>query len=477
MQPSPQAAGSTGTTRGPAATLADAALADAAPSVFWLDRPDRPAPRPRLEAPTSADLVVVGGGYTGLWTALLAKEADPGRDVVVVEAGRIGWAASGRNGGFCSASLTHGEANGRERWPAEYEQLHRLGLANLDAIQDTVQRHGIECDFQRTGELTVATAPHQVQWLKEDLGGGTFLDRDAMRAELDSPTYLAGVHTPDETAMVDPARLAWGLAAAAESLGVRIVERTKATGLDRDGAGMRLTTDRGHDLRAARVALGTNAFPSLLRRTRLHTVPVYDYVLMTEPLSAEQLDSIGWGSRAGVGDMANQFHYYRLTDDNRILWGGYDAIYHLGRRVRPTKDQRPETFHRLATHFFETFPQLAGLRFSHRWGGAMDTCTRFCAFYGSAHDGRVAYALGYTGLGVGASRFGAAVTLDLLDGADTERTSLQMVREKPLPFPPEPFAYAGIQLTRWALARADENDGRRNAWLRTLDRLGLGFDS
>ena len=467
------AGGSVGTLGGPAAR----ALADAVPSVFWLDRPDRPAPRPAVAADDSADLVVVGGGYTGLWTALLAKEANPRRDVLLVEAGRIGWAASGRNGGFCSASLTHGEANGRERWPAEYEQLHQLGLANLDAISDTVLRHGIDCDFQRTGELTVATAPHQVDWLREDLGAGTFLDRDAMRAELDSPTYLAGVHTPDETAMVDPARLAWGLAAAAQSLGVRIVERTKVTGLERDGAGMRLRTERGHDLRAARVALGTNAFPSLLRRTRLHTVPVYDYVLMTEPLSADQLASIGWKSRAGVGDMANQFHYYRLTEDNRILWGGYDAIYHLGRQVRPTKDQRPQTFERLATHFFQTFPQLEGLRFSHRWGGAIDTCTRFCAFYGSAHDGRVAYALGYTGLGVGASRFGAAVTLDLLDGADTERTRLQMVREKPLPFPPEPFAYAGIQLTRWALARADENDGRRNAWLRTLDRLGLGFDS
>ncbi len=467
------AGGSAGTLSGPAAH----ALADTAPSVFWLDRPDRPATRPSLDADASADLVVVGGGYTGLWTALLAKEANPRRDVLLVEAARIGWAASGRNGGFCSASLTHGEANGRERWPAEYEQLHRLGLANLDAIQDTVQRHGIDCDFRRTGELTVATAPHQVDWLREDLGSGTFLDRDAIRAELDSPTYLAGVHTPDETAMVDPARLAWGLAAAAESLGVRIVERTKVTGLERDGAGVRVRTDRGHDLRAARVALGTNAFPSLLRRIRLHTVPVYDYVLMTEPLTDAQLASIGWASRAGVGDMANQFHYYRLTDDHRILWGGYDAIYHLGRQVRPTKDQRPQTFERLATHFFETFPQLEGLRFSHRWGGAIDTCTRFCAFYGSAHDGRVAYALGYTGLGVGASRFGAAVTLDLLDGADTERTRLQMVREKPLPFPPEPFAYAGIQLTRWALARADENDGRRNAWLRTLDRLGLGFDS
>ncbi|WP_406833016.1 FAD-binding oxidoreductase [Pedococcus sp. KACC 23699] len=470
---SPLTGGSAGTLSGPAAH----ALADAAPSVFWLDRADRPAPRTSLDADATADLVVVGGGYTGLWTALLAKEANPGRDVVLLEAGRIGWAASGRNGGFCSASLTHGESNGRERWPAEYEQLHQLGLANLDAIQATVQRHDIGCDFQRTGELTVATAPHQVDWLREDVGTGTFLDRDAMRAELDSPTYLAGVHTPDETAMVDPARLVWGLAEAAESLGVRIVERTKVTGLERDGAGMRVHTERGHDVRAARVALGTNAFPSLLRRTRLHTVPVYDYVLMTEPLSDQQLASIGWHTRAGVGDMANQFHYYRLTDDNRILWGGYDAIYHLGRRVRPTKDQRPQTFERLATHFFETFPQLEGLRFSHRWGGAIDTCTRFCAFYGSAHDGRVAYALGYTGLGVGASRFGAAVTLDLLDGADTERTRLQMVREKPLPFPPEPFAYAGIQLTRWALARADQNDGRRNAWLRTLDHLGLGFDS
>jgi glycine/D-amino acid oxidase-like deaminating enzyme len=206
-------------------------------------------------------------------------------------------------------------------------------------------------------------------------------------------------------------------------------------------------------------------------------VPVYDYALMTEPLSGEQLDSIGWRSRAGVGDSANQFHYYRLTADNRILWGGYDAVYHYGRRVDPRHDQRPETFDTLAGHFFDTFPQLEGLRFTHRWGGAIDTCTRFSAFFGTALGGRVAYALGYTGLGVGATRFGADVMLDLLEGARTERTRLEMVRRRPLPFPPEPLAWAGIQLTRWSLARADENAGRRNAWLRTLDRVGLGFDS
>jgi glycine/D-amino acid oxidase-like deaminating enzyme len=198
---------------------------------------------------------------------------------------------------------------------------------------------------------------------------------------------------------------------------------------------------------------------------------------MSEPLSADQLDSIGWRSRAGVGDCANQFHYYRLTQDNRILWGGYDAVYHYGRHVRTAYDQRRPTFERLATHFFETFPQLEGLRFTHRWGGAIDTCTRFSAFFGTALRGQAAYALGYTGLGVGATRFGARVMLDLLEGRPTELTELEMVRKRPLPFPPEPFAYAGIQLTRWSLARADEREGERNLWLRTLDRLGLGFDS
>jgi glycine/D-amino acid oxidase-like deaminating enzyme len=325
----------------------------------------------------------------------------------------------------------------------------------------------------------VATARHEVEWLREAAaeGGGEFLDRDAVRAELDSPTYLAGLRDPDGTALVDPARLAWGLAEAAESLGVRIAEGTRVTDLSRDGAGVRLVTHTGAVVSAAAAALGTNAFPSLLRRVSLHTVPVYDYALMTEPLSGEQLDSIGWRSRAGVGDSANQFHYYRLTADNRILWGGYDAVYHYGRRVDPRHDQRPETFDTLAGHFFDTFPQLEGLRFTHRWGGAIDTCTRFSAFFGTALGGRVAYALGYTGLGVGATRFGADVMLDLLEGARTERTRLEMVRRRPLPFPPEPLAWAGIQLTRWSLARADENAGRRNAWLRTLDRVGLGFDS
>jgi glycine/D-amino acid oxidase-like deaminating enzyme len=449
-------------------------LADAVPASFWLDRPERPAARDPLTGSCETDLVIVGGGYSGLWTALLAKERRPDRDVLLVEADRIGWAASGRNGGFCAASLTHGTANGRDRFPDEIAQLDRLGERNLDEIETTLSRYGIDCDFHRPGSISVATAAYQVAELRA-LGEG-YLDRDQVRAELDSPTYLAGRYEAG-TALVDPAKLAWGLARAAEQLGVRIVEGTRVSDLAKDGAGLRLATEQGPVIHARQAALGTNAFPSLLRRLRLYTVPVYDYVLMTEPLTAEQLAAIGWARRQGFDDVANQFHYYRLTADNRILWGGYDAIYHFGRRVRPSYDQRPLTFTKLAEHFFETFPQLDGIRFSHRWGGAIDTCTRFFAFFGTAFDDRVAYALGYTGLGVGATRFGANVMLDLLGGEPTELTRLQLVRRRPLPFPPEPAAFIGIQATRAALAAADRNAGRRNLWLRTLDRAGLGFDS
>jgi glycine/D-amino acid oxidase-like deaminating enzyme len=450
----------------------------AEPRPLWLDQPDAPAARSALHGETAADLVVIGGGFTGLWTALLAKELYPERSVVLAEGNRVGWAASGRNGGFCDASLTHGAANGRERFGAEFATLQRLGAENLDAIQIALDRHGIDCEFERTGSITVATEEYQVDGLREAAAddGTAFLDAAAVRAEVNSPSYLAGVWDKQGTAMVHPARLAWGLAAACERLGVRIFEQTPATALAADADGVTVRTRDGA-LRASQVALGTSAFPALVGRLRPYIVPVYDYVLATEPLSAAQRAAIGWRNRQGVSDAGNQFHYYRLTADDRIVWGGYDAIYHFGRGIRAAYDQRPATFATLAANFFTTFPQLDGIGFSHRWGGAIDTCSRFCAFFGTAHRGRVAYALGFTGLGVGASRFGARVMLDLLSGQPTELTELQLVRSKPVPFPPEPLAYLGIQATRWSLARADRHGGRRNLWLRALDAAGLGFDS
>jgi glycine/D-amino acid oxidase-like deaminating enzyme len=460
-----------------------AALTDAAPVPFWLDSPDRPEPAPPLTADTTCDLAVVGGGFTGLWTALLAKQADPSRDVLLLEGRTVAWAASGRNGGFCAASLTHGIGNGMDRFADEMPVLERLGRENLDAIEAAVAEHGIDCGFERTGSQDVATAPHEVEWLREEVEAAVgfghdsvLLDRAQVRAEIDSPTYLGAAWHRDTTAMVDPARLAWGLRTACLRLGVRIAEKTPARSLARAGAGVRLVTPHA-GVRAGQVALASNAFPALLRRARPYVVPVYDYVLVTEPLSPTQLDAIGWRHRQGVGDSGNQFHYYRLTSDNRILWGGYDAVYHFGNAIADELDQRPATFRLLAEHFFNTFPQLADLRFTHSWGGAIDTSTRFFAFQRTAMEGRVAYSLGYTGLGVGASRFGAQMMLDLLAGRETEASRLRAFRTRPVPFPPEPARYLGIQLTRRALAKADRDDGRRGPWLRLLDRLGLGYDS
>ncbi|MEV4917114.1 FAD-dependent oxidoreductase [Streptomyces tirandamycinicus] len=468
----------------PAAMTFASSLSDAQPVPFWLEDPGKPAALPALTGDERTDLLVVGGGYSGLWTALLAKERDPRRDVVLVEGREVGWAASGRNGGFCAASLTHGLANGLARWPDDLARLEELGARNLDAIEAAVARYGIDCDFERTGEIDVATEPYQLDELRAlheeagrlGFGGLELLDRDAVRAEVDSPTFLGGLWDRQGVAMLHPARLAWGLKRACLDLGVRIYENTRALDLSPAGAGMAVRTSYGRVF-ARRIALGTNVFPSLVKRIRPYTVPVYDYALMTEPLSPAQREAIGWRNRQGLGDSANQFHYFRITADDRILWGGYDAVYPYGGKVTAEMDHRPETYLKLAGQFFACFPQLEGLRFTHAWGGAIDTCSRFSAFFGTAHGGKVAYAAGYTGLGVGATRFGGDVMLDLLDGERTERTELAMVRKKPLPFPPEPVAWAGIGLTKWSLARADARGGRRNLWLRTMDRLGLGFDS
>ena len=296
------------------------------------------------------------------------------------------------------------------------------------------------------------------------------------QASVASPAYLGAVFETHTNALVHPGKLAAGLAAPPRSAASRSSRTRRCAASTRPAAASRSSPTAAASRRAQAV-LATNVFPSLLRRNVLMTVPVYDYVLMTEPLTAEQRAAIGWDERQGISDLANQFHYFRQSADGRILFGGYDAVYHYGGRVRAEYENRPESFEKLASHFFTMFPQLEGLRFTHRWAGAIDTCSRFCAFYGSARDGKVAYAAGFTGLGVAATRFAGEVMLDLLEGTPTERTSLRMVRERPLPFPPEPAAAIGINATRWSLDRADHNRGRRNLLLKTLDALGLGFDS
>ena len=461
---------------------ARAAIADARHEPFWLADPTRPAPRPRMATDISTDLLVVGGGFSGLWTALRAKERNPDMDVVLVEGGRIAHAATGRNGGFVAASICHGAVNGIERWPDEYATLHRLGIENLRGIEATIERYGIDCGYERSGEFDVATEDYQVGHLlavremPAEYGiDHQVLDGEEIREQVASPLYRGAI-ADSEVGTVDPARLAWGLASAAEMLGVRVFEQTVVSDISRVGADLCAATECGV-VTTHRIALATAAHTPLLRRLTNYVVPVFDHVVATASLPADVLGEIGWHGRQGIGDSGNQFHYYRLTPDNRILWGGYDAVYAAGERPGSRLERDDFLTARLVQHLHDTFPAVREVPIEFMWAGAIDTCSRFSAFWGQAYSGQLTYGLGYTGLGVGASRFGADVMLDLIEGVDSERCALQMVRTKPLPFPPEPIRTLGINITRASLAKADREQGERNLWLKMLDRLGLGFDS
>ena len=462
-----------------------AAYADATVRSYWLDSLPPRNPEPRLEDRVEADLCIVGGGYTGLWAALHAMRRDPRRRVVVLEAGRCGEGASGRNGGFLDASLTHGLANGLARFPEEMHTLERLGLENFDGLAADVERLSIDAELETPGYLQVAMEPHELAGLQEAAGlareyGGeaTVLSTEEIREEVRSPLYLGAIWSRRGAGLVHPAKLADGLRRAAVAAGVSVFEHSPVLGIAAEGAGVRVSSAAGGAVSCARALVGTSAYPAVpgVRAISRYVAPVYDYALMTEPLGARLAD-VGWQNRQGIGDGGNQFHYYRLSRDGRILFGGYDAVYRRGGPVADRLDDHDATFGRLSQHFFTVFPQLEGVRFTHRWGGAIDTCSRFSVCFGSELGGRVVWAVGYTGLGVGATRWGAEVALDLLDGRDTEATRLRFVRTRPLRFPPEPLRWAIIQLTRNRLAAADRREGRRGLWLGTLDRLGLGFDS
>ncbi len=455
---------------------------------YWLRDP---APAGSADPPLDpgerreVDVAIVGAGFTGLWTAIALTDTDPGLRVAVLEMETVAFGASGRNGGFCEASLTHGIANGVMHFPGELERLEREGIENLQGLIAFTREHDIDCDLEETGTLALADQPHQVEefraYVDEAAEHGEqleFLDADAARAEVHSPLWHAGLYRPPgRDVLLDPVKLCRGLARVARARGVTIHEHTRVTGLRRRAGGVEVTTADDAVVRAANVVVATSAYSGWLTRLAPLFVPVYDYALVSTPLTPAQRESIGWQRRQGLSDANNQFHYFRLTADDRILWGGYDAIHHFGSRVAPELDRRPATFARLESQFFRAFPQLDGLAFPYRWGGAIDTTTRFTVTFGQTMGGRVTYALGYTGLGVGASRWAGGVVRDFLLRPDEDRLRLRLVSSPPIPFPPEPLRSLAVDTVRAELDRADRNEGRRGVLLRTLDALGIGFDS
>jgi glycine/D-amino acid oxidase-like deaminating enzyme len=277
--------------------------------------------------------------------------------------------------------------------------------------------------------------------------------------------------------VLHPAKLAVGLRRVAIERGIAVHERSPVRDLRVEHDAV-VGDVPGGSVRADRVVVATNAYSGdVLRRTRRHFVPVHDFVLVSDPLSAGQRAEIGWAGREGLADAGNQFHYFRLTADDRVLWGGYDALYRFGGGTDSDFPGADLTYRRLEAHLVQLFPALSGLAFPHRWGGPIATTTRFTPVFGEGLGGRAVYALGYTGLGVAASRFAGQVLADKVTDPSSPLLRLRYTSTAPLPFPPEPLRWAGVQMVRRAIGAADRRQGRRGALLGALDRVGIGFDS
>jgi glycine/D-amino acid oxidase-like deaminating enzyme len=450
---------------------------------YWLARAPR-EPRPALAGRRDADVAVVGAGLTGLWTALRLKELEPRAEVVVLERATAAHGASGRNAGIVGDTIDHSHALaiahfGRD----EARRLASLGRANLDEMFDTLATRGIACDLERTGTLHVALHDAQLADLEadaacarslgiDDLG---LLDAEAARGRVRSPLYRGALHNP-AGAVLDPVRLVAGLAGEVERLGVALHERTPVTGFEDAGTGVRVRTAHG-ELVARVAVMATSAYShQLLPRLRFRFIPLYDYVLASEPLSAAQREAIGWRGREGVTDVRTFFNYYRLTADDRVVWGTSEAAYYTGNRVDASCDHSERHYVELLESFARHFPELRGLAFPYAWGGAICATTRFTPFFGRALGGRVLYGLGFTGHGLGTTHLAGKVLAHLALARPSPLLDLALVRTKPFPYPPEPLRTWAVGAVTRALRRVDAG-ARPSPLLRLLDALGIGLSS
>ena len=445
---------------------------------YWLDNEAAPEPEPVLEANIKCDLLIVGAGFTGLWAAIHAKEANPERDVVIIEAQSIAIGASGRPAAILSTSVMHGLANADRLFPEDMDELERLGKENMDGFQATIERYNIDCDIEWGGELTVAIGddglPDIVSEHKLYTKYGHdahLLDKEATQKEINSPLFHGGLWSKKRSGTVHPAKLAWGLKKAAMKLGVRVFENSPLESSTHLKPGVLVVTPQG-SIKANKVLLATNAFAAGSKKITQRVSAIRDRIVVSEPLTAAQMKEIGWQNRQGVYDTRTQLNYMRLTADNRILFGGRLG-YFFNNNTDPKADKTADNFYPLVENFYKTFPYLTGIKFSHAWSGPIALTTRMAVHYQHYYQGDMIYAGGYSGFGVTATRFGARVGLGVLDQSDIPEVKLKFATTLPGYIPPEPFRWIGAKITMYALDTLDEKGGWRKPWISLVEKMGF----
>jgi glycine/D-amino acid oxidase-like deaminating enzyme len=429
--------------------------------IYWLETaPHNPAPP--LDGTIDADVVVVGAGFTGLWTAYELARAEPGLDIVMVEGMEVGYGASGRNGGFAMTLLDMSLAHlVRNQGVDAAKAAHEAVAESVDAIGAACVEHDIDCEYVRGGLMVVATNAGQERRIDMDLEAASTLGLegfvpltgDQCRDRVNSPTYRRG-YWETACAVLHPAKLARGLAGVLRGKGMRLYERTPMRALERDGDRVVVAAGDGQ-VRASQVVVATNAWASTLPMFRRTVVPLYTYVLLTEPLTEGQWREVGWADREGVEDKRNYVHYYRRTRDGRILWGGGDGLIYRDVSIRADRDRSAMVRDQLEATFRETFPQLADVKLAYHWGGPVGITTPFVPYFGSIEDGRVHYGHGYNGHGVAPSHTGGCILADRVLGRDRGYGRLPFVDSREQTFPPATLTALGAALSRWGLRRQD----------------------
>lgn len=433
---------------------------------FWLETcGDDLTPRPALDGSTDCDVAILGAGYTGLWTAYYLLKREPGLRVVILEKEIAGFGASGRNGAWCAPGLNislsrlarlHGEEAARATYAATFDAVDEVGRVAAE--------ERLEVDWRRGGELIVARGRHQEPSLRsawEEVVEFGFGDRYQLLDAAETVRHVrvggatSGLFTPD-SAIVQPAKLARGLARLVERLGATIHEGTEVTGYRRRAGTRRaaLLTGTG-EVRADTIVLAGEAYLTRLAPLHRQLVPVYSLIVLTEPLSAAQWAQIGWGAHECLASTRLSVDYLSRTPDGRILFGGRGAPYRFGSPIRDEFDRHDSTHAMLRDMARAWFPVLKDVGFSHAWGGPLGMPRDWHATI--SHDARtgIASARGYVGHGVSTANLAGRTLADLIGGRSTSLTALPLVNHRSRNWEPEPFRWIGVRYAQWALGRLD----------------------
>ena len=436
---------------------------------FWAATATPYTPNQPLVGEHRGDVVIIGAGFSGLSTAFHLKQADPGCEVIVLEAEYVGYGASGRNGGFAmtvfgvSLTVTH-MLHGTERTREAYHYM----VDAVTYLEQLVQEHRLNCDFRRSGFLRVATTPGYVRRIQEEidlalrlgLDGIEWWNKRQVQDAVHSSRFLGGWWEP-RCALVNPIKLVRELKRLAEAKGARVYERSPVIAVRRRHGGVTVETNQGRVL-AEKVVFATNAWSHHFPWVRRLQVPAWTYMVATEPLTPEQWQTLGWEKGMGIEDARNLIHYFRPSPDGRLLMGGGPVRLSFGSRPAPDRDA--SALRHLEQFIHTLFPSLTPLRLTHHWGGPFSATLDLVPAIGYVQDRRGIYNVGCIGHGVSLMPSNGRILAALALEQETQHTALWFVRRRVWPWPPEPARWLVSHLVKGYLSLED----------RWYERKGLG---